>query len=371
MIEKSRNKGPIAIVISLAVIFTMLTPSFSQAATSSPTTSMCNTLMPTLKAVYNKNGYSELSGFDSTEMTRIRNIWKTQSNKLSKGTVKSQLDTLIDEMYGFINQRPGSALFWNDYIYKIAATCTPPSSNTFCRTWKSSLTAVLLGAITGNVKVSELINIRKIWAIQATKIPMGPTKLAFNKTVRDLDELISETKRNRVSMNVSSALSADIDVLMSNPDGYWPCSIDPVLNALGAVNASDLNKVHPTEICYEVYSWNNKSNLKLACSTYPSFEWKDICTKYPYMSLRQIESSGYTVSTLKDVQGNYFFKGNVSTGCEAAYPYEYNVRTTTYLALGRHQFYIDGFNSPPTLAEVQAGGLHADANQWVWTITVK
>jgi hypothetical protein len=369
--EKSRYKGPVAVVVSLVLIFTIFAPSLSQAATSTPTASMCKTLMPTLKAVYNKNEYSILSGFESTEMIRIRNIWKTQSNKLSKGSTKSQLDTLIDEMYGYINLRPGSAIFWNDYIYKIAATCTPPSSNAFCRTWKSSLTTVLLGGITGNVKVSELVAIRKIWATQASKIPMGPTKIAFDKTVLDLDELISETKRKRVSLNVSSALSADIDVLMSDPDGYWPCSIDPVLNALGAVDPSDLNKVHPTEICYEVYSWNNRSDLKLACSTYPNFEWKDICTKYPYMSLRQIESSGYTVSTLKNTQGNYYFAGKISDECDAAFPYEHDARATTYLSLGRHQFYIDGFNSPPTLAEVQAGGLHAGANQWVWTITVK
>ena len=89
------------------------------------------------------------------------------------------------------------------------------------------------------------------------------------------------------------------------------------------------------------------------------------------MSLRQIDGSGYTILTLRDSQGNFFFKGTMTSGCNSNNPYEYDVRATTYLGFGEHKFYIDGFNSPPSFAEVQAGGLHAGANQWQWTVTVK
>jgi hypothetical protein len=370
MKSRSAKKLYSGFVVFLSLISSIVVLPSSQASTSIPTSSMCKTLMPTFKSVYNKDRYSTLTGLDTRQMSQIRNIWKAQSNRLSKGSIKSQLDVLIDEMYGFMNQRPGSAIQWNGYIYNIADSCTPEHANVFCRTWKTALSTVLLGALTGNSRVSDLQAVRKVWAAQANKMPMGPSRLALTKAVSDLDELISETKRKRVSINIGSALNADIDILMSNPDGHWPCSIDPVLNALGAVDSSLVNPKHPSKICYEVYSWNNQSELKLACSDYPSFEWKGICTKYPFMSLRQIDGSGYTISTLKDARGNYFFDGKLSSDCDSSFPYEYDVRTTTYLGLGNHKYYIDGFNTPPTLAEVQAGGLHSGANQWVWNITV-
>ena len=366
------NMKHIRLVSALILIISLFNSSNSYAASALPSASMCKVLMPTLKTLYSQDPYSTVIGLGTKEAMRIRNIWKSQSNKLGSGLVKSNLEVLIDEMYGLLNGDSRSAQFWSLSIYKIADACTPENANIFCRTWQQSVSTVLTGGISKKPKISELSSIRKVWANQATKIPMGPTRIALEKAVYDLDELISETKRNNLfPMNVYSALSNDIEILLKNNDGRWPCMIDPVLKALSAIDVSAFDQKNPSEICYEVYSWNNTSNLKLSCSTYPKFEWKEICTKYPYMSLRQIDGSGYTISTLRDSQGNYFFKGTMTSGCNSNNPYEFDVRATTYLGFGEHKFYIDGFNSPPSFAEVQAGGLHAGANQWQWLVTVK
>jgi hypothetical protein len=372
MVLRALNLKHLRLFSVLVLILSLFNISNSHAASSVPSASMCKVLMPTLKSVYSQDPYSTVMVLGNKEAMRIRNVWKNQSNKLGNGLVKLNLEALIDEMYGLINGNSRAAQFWGLSIYRIADACTPAHPNIFCRTWQQSLSTVLGVAQNTKPKVSELSSIRKVWANQATKIPRGPTRIALEKAVYNLDELISETKRNNsFPMNVYSALSKDIDDLMEGSDGHWPCKVDPVLKALGAVDPSVFDQKNPSEICYEVYSWNNTSNLKLSCSTYPQFEWKEICTKYPYMSLRQIDGSGYTISTLRDSQGNYFFKGTMTSGCNSSNPYEYDVRTTTYLGFGEHKFYIDGFNSPPSFAEVQAGGLHAGANQWVWNITVK
>lgn len=244
-------------IVALTALFTLISTSNSLAATTSKlNVSQCKKVISSFQGLYDPAGGLKVSGpiQDSnsgsslgmatppiSKITKSRNVWKSIEPTLTNGTLKFELQSLIEEAYkiittGTANGNEGRvSLLWNKAIVDLTKSCLPKESNQFCLSIQGALESVSSLLEGKSLAKSGITSTRKIWSEEVKKWPSQSYSRAWmNQLLTYLDEIITEAKAGR-SITVAATLFYE-EWNKTDQTGnlldYWPC-IDRVAEALG------------------------------------------------------------------------------------------------------------------------------------------